>query len=95
SLRKQGRSLQIGLTTSAEKGEVAVPIDRMVTMELQLIASLGMPASRYPSMLQMVEAKKLNPKAMITETVGLDGASRVLEEMTNFQNVGVSIIDRY
>ena len=95
SLRKQGRSLQIGLTTAAEKGEVALPIDRMVTMELQLIASLGMPASRYPSMLRMVEAKKLDPKAMITETVGLDGASRVLEEMTNFQNVGVSIIDRY
>jgi hypothetical protein len=54
-----------------------------------------MPASRYPSMLQMVEAKKLNPKAMITETVPLDGASRVLEEMTNFQNVGVSIINQY
>lgn len=95
SLRKQGRSLQIGLTTSAEKGEVEVPIDRMVTMELQLIGTLGMPASRYPSMLQMVEAKKLDPKSMITETVGLDGASRVLEEMTSFQNVGVSIIDRY
>jgi D-arabinose 1-dehydrogenase-like Zn-dependent alcohol dehydrogenase len=95
SLRKQGRSLQIGLTTQAEKGEVALPIDRMVTMELQLIASLGMPASRYPSMLQMVEAQKLNPKAMITETVPLEGASRVLEEMTSFQNVGVSIINQY
>jgi len=95
SLRKQGRSLQIGLTTAAEKGEIKVPIDRMVTMELQLIASLGMPASRYPSMLQMVESKKLNPKAMITETVGLEGASAVLEQMTNFQNVGVSIIDKY
>jgi alcohol dehydrogenase len=95
SLRKQGRSLQIGLTTQAEQGEVGLPIDRMVTMELQLIASLGMPAARYPSMLQMVQAGKLNPKSMITETVGLDGASRVLEEMTNFQNVGVSIIDKY
>ena len=35
SLRKQGRHLQIGLTTAAEKGEISVPIDRMVTMELQ------------------------------------------------------------
>src|SRR3984893_18757225 len=95
SLRKQGRALQIGLTTSAEKGEVALPIDRMVTMELQLIASLGMPASRYPSLLQMVNAKKLNPKSMITETISLDGASRVLEQMTTFQNVGVSIINQY
>jgi D-arabinose 1-dehydrogenase-like Zn-dependent alcohol dehydrogenase len=54
-----------------------------------------MPAARYRSMLQMVEAKKLNPKAMITETVPLESASRVLEEMTNFQNVGASIIDKY
>jgi hypothetical protein len=30
---------------------------------------------------------------MITGTVGLDGASKILEEMTNFQNVGVTIID--
>jgi D-arabinose 1-dehydrogenase-like Zn-dependent alcohol dehydrogenase len=95
SLRKQGRSLQIGLTTQAEQGEIAVPIDRMVVMELQLIATLGMPAARYPSMLQMVETKKLDPKSMITETVSLEGASRVLEEMTNFQNVGVSIINQY
>jgi len=94
-LRKQGRSLQIGLTTAAEKGEVALPIDRMVTMELQLIASLGMPANRYPSMLQMVNARKLNPKSMITETISLGGASAVLEQMTTFQNVGVSIINKY
>ena len=82
SLRKQGRSLQIGLTSQNEKGDVALPIDRMVTMELQLIASLGMPASRYPSMLSMVASKKLRPADMITETVPLGGASRVLEEMT-------------
>jgi D-arabinose 1-dehydrogenase-like Zn-dependent alcohol dehydrogenase len=95
SLRKQGRSLQIGLTTASEKGEVAIPIDRMVTMELQLIASLGMPASGYASMLQMVETKKLQPAAMVTETVRLADASRVLQEMTNFQNVGMSIINEY
>ncbi len=95
SLRKQGRSLQIGLTSQNEKGDVALPIDRMVTMELQLIASLGMPASRYPSMLAMVASKKLRPSDMITETVGLGGASRVLQEMTSFQNVGMSIINEY
>jgi D-arabinose 1-dehydrogenase-like Zn-dependent alcohol dehydrogenase len=95
SLRKQGRSLQIGLTSQNEKGDVPLPIDRMVTMELQLIASLGMPASRYPSMLAMVGTKKLRPSEMITETVGLGGASRVLEEMTSFQNVGMSIINEY
>jgi D-arabinose 1-dehydrogenase-like Zn-dependent alcohol dehydrogenase len=93
SLRKQGRHLQIGLTTQAEKGEISVPIDKIVLMELQMLGTLGMQSTRYPGMLQMVEAKKLNPKAMITGTVGLDGASAILEEMTNFQNVGVTIID--
>ena len=46
-------------------------------------------------MLQMVNAKKLNPKSMITETISLGGASAVLEQMTTFQNVGVSIINKY
>ena len=87
--------MQIGLTSQNEKGDVALPIDRMVTMELQLVASLGMPASRYPTMLQMVAAKKLRPADMITETVPLGEASRVLEEMTNFQNVGMSVVNEY
>ena len=95
SLRKRGRSVQIGLTSAADKGEVAVPIDMMVLMELQLVASLGMPAANFPLMLQMVEAKKLRPKEMITQTVPLEQASPVLEGMTSFQNVGVSVIDKY
>jgi len=95
SLRKRGRSVQIGLTSAADKGEVAVPIDMMVLMELQLVASLGMPAANFPLMLQMVEAKKLRPKEMITQTVPLEQASPVLEGMTSFQNVGVTVIDKY
>lgn len=95
SLRKQGRHLQIGLTTQAEKGEIPIPIDRMVTMEQQIIASLGMQASHYPAMLQMVEAKKVSPKAMVTGTVGLEGINKIFEEMNTFQNVGVTVINKY
>src|SRR5271154_7563624 len=71
SLRKQGRHLQIGLTTAAEQGEIPVPIDRIVTMELQLIGSPGEQGGDYPLMLQLVESKKCSPKAMITGTCGL------------------------
>ncbi len=95
SLRKQGRHLQIGLTTAAEKGEVSLPIDRMVTMELQVIASLGMQASHYPGMLQMVEAGKISPKKMVTGTCDLNGINKVFEEMNTFQNVGVTVINQY
>jgi D-arabinose 1-dehydrogenase-like Zn-dependent alcohol dehydrogenase len=95
SLRKQGRHLQIGLTTSAEQGEIPMPIDRIVLMELQLIGSLGMQASHYPAMLQMVVAKKVTPKAMVTGTCGLDGINKTFNEMNTFQNVGVTVINNY
>lgn len=95
SLRKQGRHLQIGLTTAAEQGEVPMPIDRIVTMELQMIGSLGMQASHYPQMLQMLEAGKISPKKMVTGTCNLAGINKVFEEMNTFQNVGVTVITNY
>lgn len=95
SLRKQGRHLQIGLTTSAEKGEIPLPIDRMVTMELQVIATLGMQASHYPQMLAMVESKRCTPKSMVTGTVGLDGITKIFQEMDTYQNVGTTVINKY
>lgn len=95
SLRKQGRHLQIGLTTAAEQGEVPMPIDRIVLFELQMIGTLGMQASHYPAMLQMVQARKLSPKTMVTATVPLEKASDTLQAMTNFENVGVTIINKY
>ncbi|HTR61729.1 MAG TPA: hypothetical protein VMH37_08500, partial [Candidatus Binataceae bacterium] len=95
SLRKQGRHLQIGLTTTAEKGEIAFPVDRMVTMELQVIATLGMQASHYPGMLQMVESGKVSPKAMVTGTCDLAGINKIFEEMNTFQNVGVTVCNNY
>jgi len=95
SLRKQGRHLQIGLTTAAEKGEIPLPIDRMVTMELQVIASLGMQASHYPAMLQMVQSKRVSPKSMVTGTCDLAGINQVFTEMDTYQNVGVTVINQY
>lgn len=95
SLRKRGRHLQIGLTTAAEKGEVSFPVDRIVMMELQLNGSLGMQAAHYPSMLRMVESRKLQPKLMVTETVPLEKASATLAQMSNFENLGVTVINKY
>ncbi|HYA35553.1 MAG TPA: zinc-dependent alcohol dehydrogenase family protein [Candidatus Binataceae bacterium] len=95
SLRKQGRHLQIGLTTKAEGGEVSMPIDRIVTMELELIGSVGMQASHYPQMLAMVESGKCTPKKMVTGTCDLKGINKIFEEMNTFQNVGVTVINNY
>ena len=96
SLRKQGRALQIGLTTQAEQGEMSRYLSTAWSRwNCSLLRRSGCRPRAIPRCCRWSQAKKLNPKSMITETVGLDGASRVLEEMTTFQNVGVSIIDAF
>jgi D-arabinose 1-dehydrogenase-like Zn-dependent alcohol dehydrogenase len=94
-LRKRGRHLQIGLTSAAEQGEIPVPIDLIVLKEVSIIGSLGMQAPRYTPMLQMVEAGRLNPGALVQRRIGLEDASSVIESMDEYGTVGVTVIDRY
>ena len=94
-LRKRGRHLQIGLTTSAEKGEVALPIDLIVLKEISIIGSLGMQAPHFPAMLRMVEVGKLAPGKLVSKTIPLEAAGGVLESMDRFATVGVTVIDTY
>jgi D-arabinose 1-dehydrogenase-like Zn-dependent alcohol dehydrogenase len=95
SLRKRGRHVQIGLTTQGEKGEVALPIDQIVFKEIQLIGSLAIQSFRYPAMLNMVERGRLAPRELITETIPLEKAFGVLEQMSSFENVGISVINQF
>jgi len=95
SLRKRGRHLQIGLTTAAEQGMVALPIDVIVFRELQLIGSMGMQAPRFPAMLAMVEAKKVAPGKLVARTVGLEEVTGVVESMGSYGTTGVTVLARY
>ncbi|MGH7962782.1 MAG: zinc-binding dehydrogenase [Candidatus Binatia bacterium] len=95
SLRKQGRHVQIGLTTQQEKGEVSLPIDMMVLSEIQFVGSASMQTSRYPAMLGMVARKKISPKALVTEIIPIEKAFGVIEQMSKFQNVGMSVVNEF
>ena len=95
SLRKRGRHLQVGLTSAAEKGEVALPIDLLVLKEASIIGTIGMPAPRFGAMLQMVESGKLKPGLLVHGRITLGEASGVLESMDRFGTVGVTVIARY
>lgn len=95
SLRKRGRHLQIGLTTRAEEGMIPIPIDAIVLQEIQIVGSLGMQPSRYPYMLQMVEKGKLNPGSLVTQTISIEEAPRIFSEMSSFQNLGVTVVDKW
>jgi D-arabinose 1-dehydrogenase-like Zn-dependent alcohol dehydrogenase len=95
SLRKRGRHVQIGLTTQGEKGEVALPVDQIVFKEIQFTGSLAIQSFRYPAMLSMVERGRLEPRKLITETIALEKAFSVLEQMSQFENVGISVINQF
>jgi len=95
SLRKRGRHVQVGLTSGAEKGEVSLPIDQIVFKEIQFTGSLAIQSFRYPAMLSMVERGLLQPKKLITETLPIEKAFGVLEQMSKFENVGMSVINQF
>jgi D-arabinose 1-dehydrogenase-like Zn-dependent alcohol dehydrogenase len=95
SLRKRGRHVQIGLTTQGEKGDVALPVDQIVFKELQITGSLAIQSFRYPAMLSMVDRGRLEPKKLITETIPIEKAFGVLEQMSKFENVGISVITQF
>jgi len=95
SLCKRGRHVQIGLTTQGEKGEVALPIDQIVFKEIQFTGSLAIQSFRYPALLSMVERGRLAPRKLIGETIPLEKALDLIEKMSKFENVGISVINQF
>lgn len=94
-LRKGGRHVQVGLTTQAEQGMVALPTDMMVGMELEFYGSLGNPHPQYAGLLALVEQGKLRPKDLVGRTVSLEEVNEVLQAMTEFRTVGFTVITRF
>lgn len=95
SLRTRGRHLQLGHTTSAEKGEVALPIDIMMIKELEFLGAFGMQGQRFGTMLNMIEAGRLNPGRIVSRTVNLEEVTDVLESMHSYGTTGVVVIDDF
>jgi D-arabinose 1-dehydrogenase-like Zn-dependent alcohol dehydrogenase len=95
SLRAGGRQLQIGMTSGAERGKIALPIDLIVGKELSLVGSYGMQVPRYASMLAMIETGKLKPLSLVSRTIALEETGDVLASMDDYATLGIPVIDRY
>jgi alcohol dehydrogenase len=74
---------------------MSIPLDRISLMELQTVGSHGIRSSLYPLLLRMVESRKLNPRAIVSETIPLERAGEVLERMTNYRTLGFSVVNRF
>ncbi len=90
-LRKKGRHVQVGLLLG-EKKPVSLPWGEVISKELELLGSHGMPAHSYPEMLGMIAAGKLEPERLIHKTLSLEEAGAELAAMGTFAQRGVSVI---
>jgi D-arabinose 1-dehydrogenase-like Zn-dependent alcohol dehydrogenase len=91
SLRRRGRHVQIGLLPAA-LGFPALPMDRVIAYELEILGSHGMPAHAYPRLLALITSGILNPGALVTETLPLDDAPAALVSMDLASHPGIRLI---
>ncbi len=94
NLRKRGRHIQVGLMAGTD-AQAAIPMDRVISDELEIYGSHGMQAHRYPELLNMIKSGKLAPELLIGRTISLSQSVIELPKMDEFTGVGVTVIDRF
>ncbi len=77
SLRRRGRHVQVGLLLG-DDAMTGVPMDAVISRELEIYGSHGMPAVDYPAMLDLIARGKLRPELLIGRTITLDEAPDAL-----------------
>ncbi|MCP4416612.1 MAG: zinc-dependent alcohol dehydrogenase family protein [Chloroflexi bacterium] len=94
NLRKRGKHIQIGLMVGDHQ-HPAIPMDKVLANELEILGSHGMQAFEYGRILQMIEAGKLQPQRLIGKRITLEESLQALMEMDEFKGIGVTVIDTF
>jgi alcohol dehydrogenase len=92
SVRKRGRHVQVGLMLEDDRN-AAVPMDRVISHELELRGVHGMAVGRYDALLRLVTSGAVDPGRLIGRTIGLEDAAAELASMGAFAQRGVSVIE--
>jgi D-arabinose 1-dehydrogenase-like Zn-dependent alcohol dehydrogenase len=80
-LRKRGRHVQVGLMVGSE-ARPPIPMDQVLSRELEIVGSHGLAAGDYPEMLARVAAGRLNPGRLVGRTITLEEAPDALIAMS-------------
>jgi len=91
-LRDRGTHAQVGLTTDAERGEVALPTDAIARGEIDFLGVRGLSPTGYDEVLRLVESGVLDPGRLVTREVGLDGVSDRLAAMSEYRTRGIEVV---
>jgi len=79
-LRKRGRHVQVGLMVGAAS-RPTLPMDLVLSRELEIVGSHGLAARDYPEMLARVADGRLDPGRLVARTIPLDAAPDALVAM--------------
>jgi alcohol dehydrogenase len=90
-LRKRGRHVQVGLMLEDER-TAPIPMDRVISYELELRGVHGMAVGRYDALLRLVTSGAVAPGRLIGRTVGLADAGAELAAMGEYAQRGVTVI---
>ena len=90
-LRRRGRHVQAGLLLGPSSTP-PVPMDLVVSQELEIYGSHGMPARDYPAMLSMIEDGALRPGDLVGRVIGLEDAGAALAAMDHPSATGMTVV---
>ena len=91
SLRKRGKHIQVGLLLG-DQATPALPMDRVIAHELEILGSHGMQAHRYDVLMAMLRNGVLEPDKLIGREISLAESIDALMQMDSFQGTGVTVI---
>ncbi|KTT20571.1 alcohol dehydrogenase [Pseudomonas oryzihabitans] len=94
SLRKRGKHIQVGLLLG-DQATPALPMDRVIAHELEILGSHGMQAHRYDVLMAMLRNGTLAPEKLIGREIGLADSIDALMQMDSFQGTGVTVITQF
>lgn len=94
NLRKRGRHVQVGLML-ADHNHPAVPMDKVIANELEIVGTHGIQAYKYPALLTMIQSGKLCPGKLIGKTISLEESLEALINMDSFSGIGVTVINEF
>ena len=92
SLRKQGRHVQAGLVAQRA---TALPIATVVAKELEVLGTKGMSARRYPALMELIRASRLDLSLLVQRTLGLGDLPEAFEAMERFGGSGVAVVNEF
>jgi alcohol dehydrogenase len=91
SLRRRGRFVQVGLFAADQLP--VLPMSRIIAWELDILGSHGMAAADYPSMLDLVKRKVLNPGELVLGTVSLEKGAEMLQSFGRVPSIGITTVN--